>query len=318
VNPQALPFVTAAEFDSVVTTADAIAALDAALSTGHATRQSPLRTSTDLGVGHLLYMPASVDGSVGVKLVSVTPGNPAKGLPRIQGLYILFDGATLAPAAVFDAVSLTNSRTSALSAVAVDHLAPPSADTLLVFGTGPQAVAHVRAISSVRTLGEIVLVGHARASADALVEELLAEGFGARSGSPQDVANVDIVACCTTAAEPLFDSSLLRSEATVVAIGSHSPHAREVDSALVATATSVVERRDAAWVEAGDIILAARDGVPPEQAIDADLSELFAHPGLVAPGRPRFFKSVGQGWSDVVVARLAAERLGIIDEVHAK
>jgi ornithine cyclodeaminase len=169
VNPQALPFVTAAEFDSVVTTADAIAALDAALSTGHAMRQSPLRTSTDLGVGHLLYMPASVDGWVGVKLVSVTPGNPAKGFPRIQGLYILFDGATLAPAAVFDAVSLTNSRTSALSAVAVDHLAPPSADTLLVFGTGPQAVAHVRAISSVRTLGEIVLVGYASASADALL-----------------------------------------------------------------------------------------------------------------------------------------------------
>lgn len=311
-SPETLPMVTAAEFDRVVTPADAIAALGAAVRSGRAMDSSPQRTSTHLGGGHLLYMPAEVDGSVGVKLASVAPGNPARGLPRIQGLYLLLDAATLTPTAVLDAVSLTNRRTSALSALAVDHLAPPAADSLLVLGTGPQAAAHVTAISQVRPLRQVVVVGRGPGRADALVGELTAQGYAARPGSAQDVADVDIVACCTSAAEPVLDSSRLRPEATVVAMGSHSPQAREVDSNLVRAATTVVESRDVAWAEAGDIILAVRDGVPREQAVDADLHELLTRPGLVAAGRPRLFKSVGQGWSDVVVARLAAERLGLV------
>lgn len=314
VSPDALPLITAGEFDRVVTVADAMAALAAALRTGHATDSSPQRTSTDLGQAHLLYMPAAVDGSVGVKLLSVAPGNPARGLPRIQGLYVLFDGASLAPAAVLDAVSLTTCRTSALSALAVDHLAPRDADSLLVFGTGPQSGAHVRAVGEVRPLRDVVVVGRGEGRADPLVEELARQGYAARAGTARDVADVDVVACCTSASEPLFDSSLLRPEATVVAMGSHSPRAREVDARLVAAATTVVESRDAAWAEAGDILLAVEDGVPAQEAVDADLHELLTRPGLVAPGRPRFYKSVGQGWSDVVVARLAAERLGLLGE----
>lgn len=312
-----LPMVTAADFERAVTAADAVEALAAALRTGRATESSPQRTQTDLGADHLLYMPAAVDGSVGVKMLSLAPGNPAKGLPRIQGLYILFDGATLAPAAILDAVSLTSCRTSALSALAVDQLAPRDADSLVVFGTGPQAQAHVGAISQVRSLRDVVVVGRSPGRADPLVAELVSQVYAARAGSAADVADVDIVACCTSASEPLFDSALLRPEATVVAMGSHSPRMREVDAALVAAATTVVETREAAWAEAGDIVLAVQDGVPRERAIDADLHELLTGPDLVAPGRPRFFKSVGQGWSDVVVARLAAQRLGLLGQPAA-
>lgn len=311
-SPDALPIITAAEFDRVAPVADAVSALAAALRTGHATDNSPQRTSTVLGEDHLLYMPAAVDGSVGVKLLSVAPGNPARGLPRIQGLYVLFDAVTLAPAAIFDAASLTTCRTSALSALAVDHLAPSNAGRLLVFGTGPQAGAHVRGIGQLRRLRDVVVVGRSPGRADPLVAELVEQGHAARAGSASDVADVDIVVCCTSASQPLFDSSLLRPQATVVAMGSHSPTMREVDTGLVSAATTVVETREAAWAEAGDILLAVEDGVPRERAIDADLHELLTGPEVVAPGRPRFFKSVGQGWSDVVVARLAAERLGLL------
>lgn len=313
-SPTRVPMVSAADFERVVTGADAVEALAAAVRTGRATDNSPLRTQTDLGEDHLLYMPAAVDGSVGVKLLSLAPSNPANGLPRIQGLYVLFDAVTLAPAAILDAVSLTTCRTSALSALAVDHLAPSHAASLLVFGTGPQAAAHVRTIGRLRGLRDVVIVGRSPGRADPLVAELVEEGYAARAGSGADVADVDLVACCTSASEPLFDSSLLRPEATVVAMGSHSPAMREVDAALVAAATTVVETRDAAWAEAGDILLAVEDGVPRDQAIDADLHELLTRPQVVVPGRPRFFKSVGQGWSDVVVARLAAERLGLLTE----
>ena len=93
-------------------------------------------------------------------------------------------------------------------------------------------------------------------------------------GRPDAVAEADIVVCATTARTPVFDSTTLPAHAVVVAIGSHEPDAREVDSAMVERATVVVESRVAALREAGDIVLAIADGVPSEQAIDGDLAEL--------------------------------------------
>ncbi|WP_161958406.1 ornithine cyclodeaminase family protein [Ornithinimicrobium cavernae] len=310
---QPLHLVTAETFEATVGYGDAVTALEAALRDPSVTAESPLRTSTPFGSDHLLYMPARVAGTVGVKLLSVGVDNPAAGLPRIQGLYVLFDERTMAPAVVLDAVSLTNCRTAALSALAVKHLATPGSDTLAVFGTGPQAAAHALAIHEVRPLREVRVLGRSPERVSQLAEGLVAKGLPARPGSLRDLGDADIVACCTSASEPLFDSRDLRPEATVVAMGSHTPTAREVDSALVASATVVVEDRQAAMAEAGDLLLAAKDGVDPARAIDADLTELVA--GLrPAAGRPRLFKSVGQGWSDVVVARLVATRLDLLPD----
>jgi ornithine cyclodeaminase/alanine dehydrogenase-like protein (mu-crystallin family) len=311
VTDPVLPFITANEFDTVVSFPDAVEALEHALLTGDAAASSPLRTTTPLEHGHLLYMPAAVGAGVGIKLLSVAPDNPAGGLPRIQGVYVLLDATTLAPVALVDGPSLTNRRTAALSALAVRHLAPAEVETLAVFGTGPQAWAHVQAIAQVRPLDKVVVVGRSMNRATALADRIEGLGLAIRVGTPDDVAEADVIACCTSAADPLFDSSLLRREATVVAMGSHSPLAREVDTGLVRRATVVVETRDAAMAEAGDILLAIADGVPIEIAVDGDLSELVSGKVRVSPGTPRLFKSVGQGWSDVVVAQLAARRLGL-------
>ena len=108
--------------------------------------------------------------------------------------------------------------------------------------------------------------------------------------------------CCTTAREPLFDSRLLKDTATVVAVGSHEPDAREVDENLVRTATVVVESRACASREAGDILLAGR-----EAAGLANLAELVRSDLTIAPDQPRLFKSTGMAWEDLVVAALAYE-----------
>ncbi|MDN5769091.1 MAG: hypothetical protein L0H96_25370 [Humibacillus sp.] len=123
------------------------------------------------------------------------------------------------------------------------------------------------------------------------------------------MAGVDIVACCTSASTPLFDSAVLRPKACVVAIGSHDPDAREVDTALVARATVVVETRQSALSQAGDVVLAIGDGVPEAEAITGDLAELVRGAVHPASGRPRLFKGVGEAWSDVVVASAAVEHL---------
>jgi ornithine cyclodeaminase/alanine dehydrogenase-like protein (mu-crystallin family) len=184
--------------------------------------------------------------------------------------------------ALVDGIALTNVRTPAVSALAVRALAAPDARRLLVFGRGPQAHRHVEAIRAVRPIEHVDMVGR-----DAV-------------GAGELVRAADIVCCATTAREPLFDGSLVADHATVVAIGSHEPDAREVDDALVGRATMVVESRVSALREAGDVIGALAAGVVREESL-VTLADLVCGRAVVPGDRPRLFKSTGMAWEDAVV-----------------
>jgi ornithine cyclodeaminase len=288
--------------------AAAVEALETALRDGLDPEADPPRTSAAAASGELLLMPSAAGGGLGVKLVSVAPANPRRGLPRIQGIYVLFDGETLAPVALLDGGGLTDVRTSAVSALAVRHLAARDPRRVVVFGTGPQARAHVHALRAIAPIEHVALVGRDRARTEALARELSAEPAGAGAhavavepAGPEAVAGADVVCCCTTAREPLFDGDAVDEEATVVAIGSHEPEAREVDERLAARATVVVESRASALREAGDVIQAIEAG-----ALAADdlvgLAELVRGEASPPPGRPRLFKSTGMAWEDLVLA----------------
>ncbi len=262
------------------------------------------RAHVRLTGGELLLMPAELGGFAGVKIAGVAPGNPALGLPRITGLYLLFDAATLRPVRIFDGAALTLLRTAAVSALAVDLLAAPGAEHLLLFGTGPQTLAHAEAVARVRDLRTVEISGRDPGRVAACVERARAAGLPARAATPGAVGRADVVACCTSAAAPLFDGRELREHATVVAMGSHTPHARETDTATVARASVFVEDPDVALREAGDLIIPLAEG-----AITADsltgLARLVRGTASFAPDRPRLFKSVGMGWEDLAVAARA-------------
>jgi ornithine cyclodeaminase/alanine dehydrogenase-like protein (mu-crystallin family) len=274
----------------------AIAAVRDALRAGLDPAADPARGVVPLDHGHLLVMPAQWGEYAGVKVASVAPDNPAVGRPRIQGSYLLLDGATLTPLAVLDGIALTAIRTAAVSAVAADLLAEPDAATLLVFGSGPQAHSHVTALREIRPLRQVIVVGRDTARAEAFAAEI--DGLSARIGSVSDIDKADIVACCTTARTPLFDGTLLASHATVIAVGSHEPDAAEVDATTVTGSTVVVEARATALREAGDIIQAGMDAL-------VELATLVRERPPIDMGRPRLFKSVGMAWEDLVLAASA-------------
>ncbi|TLS47104.1 ornithine cyclodeaminase family protein [Streptomyces montanus] len=274
----------------------AIDALRTSLLDGLDPEAGPPRSIIPVPHGQLLLMPASWGSYAGVKVATAAPDNAARGLPRIQGNYLLLDGETLTPLALLDGIALTSVRTAAVSAVAADALAEPDASRLVLFGTGPQARSHLEALRCVRPIQEVVVVGR-----DAERTRVFAEEAGARVGGPGDVAHADLVACCTTARTPLFDGSLVPESATVLAVGSHEPEAREVDETAVARSTVVVEAVSAALREAGDVIQAVEARALDPGAL-VGLADLVRGGRELPPGRPRFFKGVGMAWQDLVVA----------------
>ncbi|MFE7664080.1 ornithine cyclodeaminase family protein [Streptomyces celluloflavus] len=287
--------------------AAAIGALRAALRDGTDPESDPPRTVVPVEHGQLLLMPAHRRRYAGVKIATVAPANPAAGLPRVQGRYLLFDAPTLSPLALLDGIELTTVRTAAVSALAVDLLAGPEAGHLVLFGTGPQARGHLDALRVVRPLTRVTVVGRTPAHVERFAETARRDtGLPVAPGDPSAVATADLVACCTTARAPLFDGALLAPHATVTAVGSHEPDAREVDGVTVRRCAIVVESRAAAVREAGDLIPELAAGRLDRAAL-IPLADLATGAATVDRARPRLFKSVGMAWEDLVVAGAAYE-----------
>ncbi|MFI6503437.1 ornithine cyclodeaminase family protein [Nonomuraea typhae] len=303
----ALPYIDAEALGRLVPVRRAVHLLEQALRDGLDPEETPQRPAIGLPGGQLLLMPAATGAYAGVKAVTIAPGNPDRGLPRIQGTYLLFDGDTLTPLAAMDGIALTNLRTPAVSALAAAHLAPEEAASLVVFGSGPQAWGHVLALRAVRPLERVTVIARHRGRAEALAGRCAALGLNAGTGDgPEAVAGADIVACCTTAREPLFPGKLARDGALVIAVGSHEPDVREVDDDLVARSAVVVESRASALVEAGDVIVPIRHGTITTGHLAGNLAELITGRVAAGPG-PRLFKSTGMAWEDLVVAAAAYE-----------
>lgn len=288
--------------------AAAVEAITAALNAGLDPAADLPRQAVSLPSGQFLLMPsqgARGGAHVGIKVVTVAPENPARGLPRIQAVYLLFDAESLSPVAVLDGTALTTLRTPAVSvaAVAPRLKAGSGSVALAVVGTGPQAHGHVATLAAVlgsyRPLGPVTHLVREPARATP------AEGAAVvRLGGPRArevLRAADVVVCATAARSPLFDAELIADSAVVIAVGSHEPDARELPGALCARATVVVEDVATALREAGDVCLALDEGALQREQL-LPMQEVVTGRARPDPGRPLVFKSVGMSWQDLVVA----------------
>jgi ornithine cyclodeaminase/alanine dehydrogenase-like protein (mu-crystallin family) len=259
--------------------------------------------SVDLTNGQFLLMPSETSAAAGVKVVTVAPDNPSRGLPRIQAAYLLFEGDTLALRAVLDGAALTTLRTPAVSVAAVLEHLPHRPLRVAAIGAGPQATGHLSTLASVRPLetATYLVRDPSRTQLDAL--EL------GSSQASEALRSADVVVCATSARTPVFDSTLLRDGAVVVAVGSHEPVARELDSSLLGRATVIVEDVATALREAGDVVLAIADGALTRDDL-VPMADVVTGAVGVPTDRPLVFKGVGMSWQDLVVAAAVVGRYG--------
>ncbi|MFE2689748.1 ornithine cyclodeaminase family protein [Streptomyces mirabilis] len=292
-----LPYLDADLLDRLLPFPQAISALHNTLQDGPPTVTAPPRTTAEAPGGHVLIMPAADRDLFGVKIAGVAPDNPAKGLPRITGTYLLYDADTLRPILAIDGPALTLRRTAALSALAVDLLAPHDISRLLIYGTGPQAAAHLQALRAVRHLPSIAVSGRTPQRTRAFADD-----HGIDVAGPDDLPQADVVACCTSSTTPLFDGRHLSQHATVIAMGSHTPDARELDSHTLRGAQVIVEDVPTATREAADIADALTSG---DITNPLPLHEIVTGQTPAQTDRRRVFRSVGMAWEDLSTAKAA-------------
>ena len=277
---------------------------------------SPIRTAVPVSAsnGTSLFMPSLVEAadSLGIKFVSVFPDNKAIGKKTIYGLMVLADVATGEPLAVMDASYLTVLRTGAASGLATRHLARKDAKVATVIGTGAQSRGLIQAILAVRPVEELRLFNRnaqkARDLAQTIAEQYGKDRLAVRVfDSPDEaVKGSDILVTATNSAHPVFSGETISPGIHVNAVGSFRPAMQELPSILMAKADKVVvEAKDAALEETGDLLVPIREGIFSPENIYAELGEIVNgdKPGREREEEMTVFKSVGLAAMDVVVAK---------------
>lgn len=263
----------------------------------------------------LLLMPAWTDGEggfVGVKIVSVYPGNAARGLASVQGSYLLLEGATGTPVAIMDGTRLTLWRTAAASALAARYLARDDCRRMVMVGAGALAPYLIRAHRAERPIEDVAIWGRRPEPAVELANRLTQEGIPARA--TQDLAGAvgqaDLVSCATLAAAPLVRGDWLKPGAHLDLVGAFNMSMREADDRALERAEVYVDTH-ACLSEGGDVAVAIRAGTFSSERVRGDLAGLMSGrvTGRTDPEAITLFKSVGASLEDLVAATLVWHRL---------
>lgn len=270
----------------------------AALSTGRV--RQPVRTiiPVEESCRYLGVMPAVAEDFMGAKLVTFYPVNESRPFPTHNGTIVLFDSVTGVPVAAMDARSITELRTAAVSAAVTKYAMRENGRVLAVLGSGVQARAHVAALSRVMQIDELRVWSRNPEHAAAFARECRGRAMDAETA----VRDADVVVVATSSREPVLRGSWLSAGAHVNSVGANHPQWRELDDEAMRN-TLLVDSRDAAAVESGDVI--GSQAVPY-----AEVGELFAgERSWPDRSQTTVFKSMGQAIEDIAAAKLVLANL---------
>jgi ornithine cyclodeaminase len=273
--------------------------------------------------GITLFMPALLheSGDMAIKIVSVFPKNIERGQPTINALVVAIDTETGMPKAVMEGASLTAIRTGAASGAATDLLAREDATIAAIFGSGVQARTQLEAVCTVRKIQEVRVYSLDEPGARTFIQEMAGHGPIPKNirivKTPTEaIIKAGIICTATTSSTPVFDGKDLEPGTHINAVGSFTPDMQELDIETVKKSLVVVDSREAALIEAGDLIIPIERGEIKSEWIYAELGELVSSqkPGRTDPDQITLFKSVGIAVQDAISAShtlASAEEIGL-------
>lgn len=267
----------------------------------------PLRAGWQMGGGAfgMLAMPARSQelGLAVFKLLTLVDANRARGLPGVMGELTLLKADTGEATARLPAEEITLLRTAACSAVATELLAPPQADSLALFGSGPQAAHHAEAMLAVRPIAHVLICGRDIGRAEKLADSLQTRfGLEAKVGpDPKHLGEAAIICTTTNASEPLFEAGDVRADVHINAIGAYRPDMRELPAALLTEAAIFADSVSAVSREAGELLAAFGSSDAVTSHIRA-IGELVARPPAIRPTGRTVYKAVGNAGQDLYAA----------------
>ena len=252
-------------------------------------------------------------GIMGIKVVSVMPGNHGTEYDAHQGVVLVFETEHGRPVAIVDATSITAIRTAAVSGVATRLLAREDAGDLALLGSGTQAATHLEAMLAVRPIGRVRVWSRTGERARAFAaRETARHGITIEVAADARAAveGADLICTTTASPEPVLEGDWIAEGAHINAVGSSVRTARELDATAVARSRLFVDRRESALNEAGDFLLARAEGAVTDDHIAGELGEILTGrvPGRTSPAEITLFESLGLSIEDVASAMFVYER----------
>jgi ornithine cyclodeaminase len=258
-------------------------------------------------------MPAMSEGAIGLKVLSMFPRASERGLPGVQGVVLLIDAVYGEPLALIDGITVTEIRTAAITALATAQMAVPDTRSLAIIGAGAQARSHLAGLATL-TSWKPIRVYSRSASRVRQLAEWAAESLGLTVEAAESAAaaarGADVVCTVTSASEPvLADADIGRSGTHVNAIGAFGASCRELPTELMARSRIIVDSREAALAEAGDLLIPINEGALAANSIAGELGKVLAGelPGRVGD-EVSVFKSLGLPIEDAVACQEIYQR----------
>jgi alanine dehydrogenase len=310
--------IPAAEMDRVMPMDGTIEAMDRVLRTlARGEAQLPLRSMLKLPdqSGILGLMPAILGDPpvMGLKVVTVMPGNHGTELDAHQGAVMIFETQRGQPLAILDATSVTRIRTGAVSGVATRALAREDAGDLAILGSGTQAISHLAAMACVRRLRRVRVWSREDANARRFAEReaaRLALKIEVAASAEAAVRDADLICTTTSTREPILQGDWVAAGAHINAVGACLSTTRELDTRAVQRARLFVDRRESALNEAGEFLIPRAEGAITDAHILGELGDVLLDrcAGRTGPSDVTLFKSLGIAVEDLAAAHWACQR----------
>jgi alanine dehydrogenase len=241
------------------------------------------------------------------------PANPARGLPTIQGVILLFDADNGQVLAVMDSMEITTLRTGAATAVAAKYLARKDSRIVTICGCGNQGRVQLRAIRHARPIEEVFAWDVNREIAERFAKEMARERgltVSAVSDPAAAVQKSDVCVTCTPAKKFFIHEKDVPPGMFIAAVGADNEDKQELDPALLGPKNKAVADVVAQCATIGDLHHALTAGTATLSGVYAELGEIVCgkKPGRTSAEEITIFDSTGMALQDVASAALVYEK----------